>query len=319
MWEVLAGFSVVWLIIGVGYLVGRTGLLGPESPMVLSRISFFIASPCLLFTTISETPIADSLGPQFAVAGLSALISLAVFLTLTPIFLRGRPNSEYVVAGHSASQVNAANLGFPIAAYVLGDVALAAPVVVFQLAIYMPILVGTLDQLTLRRAKASSLGEHMFWPTVRRIGRTLATPVIIGSTLGLLFAWKNWHLVGPIREVVQLLAGAAIPVMLLTFGLSLVGNAPLSKVAGRRSDVILATVIKLIVHPVAAYFVGAYAFGLEGTLLYSTVVMAALPTAQNILVTAIRYETGETIVRDTVLLTTVLAIPSMVAIALLLA
>lgn len=319
MWDVLTGFSVVWLIIGIGFIMGRLRLLGAESRVVLSRISFFVASPCLLFTTLSKTPVADIFGPQFIVAASSALFSLALFVTIIPLFLRGRSYSEYVVTGHSASQVNAANLGFPIAAYVLGDVALAAPVVVFQLAIYLPVLVGTLDQLTLKQGTSEGRKQYTFWPTVVRIIRTLATPVIVSSALGLLFAWQKWHLVGPIREAVEMLAGAAIPVMLLTFGLSLVGNSPLSKASGRRRDIVIATCIKLIVHPVAAYLVAVYALGLDGILLYSAVVMAALPTAQNILVTAIRYETGETIVRDTVLLTTVLAIPSIVAIALLLA
>lgn len=70
-------------------------------------------------------------------------------------------------------------------------------------------------------------------------------------------------------------------------------------------------------HPVLAYLVAAYLFGMEGLMLYAAVVMASLPSAQNVLVTAVRYQTGEVIARDTVLITTLLGIPSMVAVALL--
>ncbi len=54
-------------------------------------------------------------------------------------------------------------------------------------------------------------------------------------------------------------------------------------------------------------------------MLLAAVIMGSLSTAQNVLVTAVRYRSGENIARDTVLVTTVLGIPSMVLIALLLA
>ena len=78
--------------------------------------------------------------------------------------LYGNGVSETVIGALSASMVNSANLGIPIAAYVLGDAALAAPVLIFQLAIYTPIYVASLDSTTLaearRRAAADSAPEH---------------------------------------------------------------------------------------------------------------------------------------------------------------
>lgn len=82
---------------------------------------------------------------------------------------------------------------------------------------------------------------------------------------------------------------------------------------------LLAAAVKLVVHPGLAYLVAVFVFGLDGLMLYAAVVMASLPTAQNVLVTAVRYQTGEVVARDTVLVTTVLGIPSMIAVALLLA
>ena len=52
--------------------------------------------------------------------------------------------------------------------------------------------------------------------------------------------------------------------------------------------------------------------------LLGVVITAALPTAQNIFVTASRYEHGVVIAKDTVLMTTICAIPLMMALALLL-
>ena len=140
MVEVLSGFTVVWVIILVGYVTGRTGVLGPHGQMVLSRTAFFVASPALLFDTLSAADVRAVLGPQLWVATLSAFLVALLYLALARLVLTRRTGSETVIGGLSASMVNSANLGIPIAAYVLGDAALAAPVLIFQLAIYTPIL-----------------------------------------------------------------------------------------------------------------------------------------------------------------------------------
>ena len=53
----------------------------------------------------------------------------------------------------SAGYVNSANLGIPIATYVLGDPALAAPALMFQLGMYTPLYVAVLDWSTAREAR----------------------------------------------------------------------------------------------------------------------------------------------------------------------
>jgi len=48
------------------------------------------------------------------------------------------------------------------------------------------------------------------------------------------------------------------------------------------------------------------------------VVVSSLPTAQNVFVAASRYSTGLTVAKDTVLVTTVVAVPAMIGVAVLL-
>lgn len=319
MAAVLSGFTVVWLIIAVGFVLGRLRVLGPEARVVLSRVAFFVASPCLLFLTISGSSIREVLGPQFAIAAMSAFTMLGLFMLLGRFMLPGRSGADLVIGGMSASLVNGANLGFPIAAYVLGDISLAAPIVMFQLALYAPIYVALLDQLTIGKGSVARVRPKARTEVLRRVGQTLGNPMIIGCLLGLLFSWRNWRLPEQIQQSVELLAGASIPLMLLAFGLSLVGSHPLDKASGRRRDVLIASSIKLLLHPALAYLLAAFVFQLDGLMLLAAVVMASLPTAQNVLVAAVRYGTGETIARDTVLVTTILGIASMVAVALLLA
>lgn len=75
----------------------------------------------------------------------------------------------------------------------------------------------------------------------------------------------------------------------------------------------------MVVMPMTVYTIARWGFGEEGDALFAQVVIAALPTAQNVLVYATRYRRGQILARDTALLTTLTSIPTIMVIALLLA
>ncbi len=60
-------------------------------------------------------------------------------------------------------------------------------------------------------------------------------------------------------------------------------------------------------------------FHLSGPALFAAVVLAGLPTAQNVFVIAARYQAGVAQAKDTVLLTTAIAVPAMLVVAAVLA
>ncbi|ALG29845.1 hypothetical protein AOZ07_13235 [Glutamicibacter halophytocola] len=307
MTGVLEGFSIIWVVIAVGYLVGRTGVLGEQGRNVLSRVTFFIASPALLFTTLAESDPVAVLGPLLWVAAISAALTALVYYLATARWLK-RSASERIIAAMSASTVNSANLGLPIALYVLGDASFAAPIILFQLALYQPINLAMLDATTSR---------HRTTPLALLVA-TAKNPMIIGSMLGLVVALTGFSLPSIVLEPIDLIAGASIPCMLMAFGISLVGSRPLEKKSGRRADVLIGTAAKLVIHPALAWVLAYLAFGLRGEMLVASVIMAGLPTAQNIFVTASRYNHGVTVAKDTVLITTICAIPLMMLLAVML-
>lgn len=324
MEQVLSGFFIIWLIIAVGYGVGKAGVLGPNAQPVLSRVAFFVASPALLFNTLSSSDVFLVLGPQLWIATLSAGVAAACYLLIARFVQTKRTGSERMIAALSASLMNSANLGLPIAAYVLGDASYAAPVILFQLAIYTPIYVFILDTQTAKESRQGLSDTKVvragFWRSLGRIlGTVLRNPLIIGSAFGLVFSITDWQLWGPLNESIDLIAGAAIPAMLMAFGISLVGSRPLDKKQGRRRDTLLASAVKLLIHPLAAWVLAAFIFQLDANGVLVATVLASLPTAQNVFVSASRYNTGLIVARDTVLITTVLAIPAMIAVAGLLA
>ena len=308
MLGVLAGFFVVWCIILVGMFVGRRGVLGENARPVLSALTFFVASPALLFDTLSKANVHDVFAAPLLVAAVGALATAGLFFVIVRFLLK-RSLPESLISSMSASLANSANLGIPIAVYVLGDASYVAPLLIFQLAFFTPLFLMALDATT---------STHRTTP-LSFVLMILRNPMIVGSGLGLAVAATGWQVPPLVMEPIHLIGGAAIPAMLLAFGMSLNGSRPLQASAGRRMDTLLACGFKLVVHPLLAYLFARFALHLEDQALFAVVVTSALPTAQNVFVIASRYRTGLAVAKDTVLVTTVVAVPAMIVVALLLA
>ncbi|TQS93186.1 AEC family transporter [Arthrobacter sp. TS-15] len=304
---VLSGFFVVWAIILVGMFVGRRNILGENARSVLSSLTFFVASPALLFETLSKAKLHDVFAAPLLVTAVGAVVTGLLFFLMVKFWLK-RTMPEALMSSMSASLANSANLGIPIAVFVLGDASYVAPLLIFQLAFFTPMYLMALD---------ASTSSHRTTP-VRFLLMIVKNPMIVGSALGLLVAGTGFQVPTLILEPIHLIGGAAIPAMLMSFGMSLNGSKPLQKAAGRRLDTLLASGFKLVVHPLIAYLFARFALGMDGHALFAVVVTSALPTAQNVFVAANRYQAGITVAKDTVLITTIVAVPAMIAVALLL-
>lgn len=306
MTGVLVGFAIIGAVILVGYIVGRTRILGEHAPFVLSRIVFFVLSPSLLFTVLADADVHVLFSSVLAVSAIAALASCLLFASIA-ILAWKRKLPEATIGALSSGYVNANNIGLPVAVYVLGDPAAAAPVLLFQLLVLAPVSLTILDVLT--------TGKVSFG---RAVTRPFMNPLIIGSLVGTLVAVFAVPIPDEVMEPFRIIGGAAVPLVLIAFGMSLTGQKILEPGTGRR-DVLLATIIKLAVMPVLAWVLGALVFHLEPERLFAVVVLAGLPTAQNIFVYAQRYGRAVIPTRDTVLITTIGSVPVLVLVALFLA
>lgn len=302
---VLLGFGIIGTIIGIGYLVGRLGLLGEHAPFVLSRIVFFVLSPCLLFTVLATSNVHVLFSALLAVSALAAVVCCLIYVAVAGTLWR-RPVPEVVVGALASGYVNANNIGIPVAVYVLGDPAYAAPVLLFQLLVLAPIALTALDLTT---GESVSLRRILLQP--------MRNPLIIASALGTLVAITGLQLPAPVLEPFRIVGAAAVPMVLISFGMSLHGRRPLQPNTGR-AQVLLATGIKLLVMPVVAWLVAVFVFSLNPPQVLAVTVLAALPSAQNVFNYAQRYGRGITLARDSVLLTTVGAVPVLLAVGALL-
>ncbi|MFI7129001.1 AEC family transporter [Nonomuraea sp. NPDC050153] len=299
---VVAAFAALVSVAVVGYLIGMGGLLRASDELVLSRLAFFVATPALMFATVSRADLHILFSPVLLTEVAAVAFVQLVYVLVARLAWR-RDRREATIGALASSYVNAGNLGVPIAIYVLGDGALVAPILLFQLIVLTPVSFLILDK------GGRSVRAALLLP--------FRNPLTVASLLGLVLAVSEISLPVMIMRPVELLGGAAVPVALVAYGLSLYGSqrAPTAPEAnGVGKDIFLAVTLKAFVQPAVAYLTARLALGLDGSALLAATLFAALPTAQNIYVYAVNYDTGRRLARSAVLLTTGLSIPIMTAI-----
>ncbi len=313
MQGVLAGFATIGIIIGLGFLLAQLRILDATALGVLTRVAFYVASPALMITVLGGTD-AHRLLSANLVASLGSVAVAATIAVLVARLLWRREAGDTVIATFCSAYVNAGNLGLPIAAYALGDAALIAPMLLAQLLILQPSGLAVLDAITYVPSPGISRGRLL----LIRLSQPLRNPLALGSLIGLVLALTGFKLPLIINAPLTLVGGIAVPAMLLAYGISLrLGPRP----GSGEPPIQIATLvsIKLVVQPITAYLIGAYALGLVGRDLLAVTVIAALPTAQNVFTFAMRYDRGVILARDMIFVATLLSVPAILIITWLLA
>lgn len=304
----LAAFVPIWALTAIGYVVGRTGVLGPAAVDVLGRFVFYVAMPAALLGTLTRQPIGGPAGravAAFAVA--TVLVGAAGFCAARRLFRR--PLAEQTIGAMAAGYVNAGNLGIPVAVRVLGDASFIAVVLLIQTSILTPVILGTLD---------IARSEHAAGRWRRLLTVPLRSPVMLACLAGVLLGAAHVHLPRLAGDVVALLGDAAVPSALVALGLSLVPHGPAGGERRNLAEVALSVLLKSCAQPALCFVLGRFVLGLTGPALLAAVLCAALPTAQNTFVYARAYGVDGAFARDVIVATTAVSMVTLTVAATLL-
>jgi predicted permease len=301
--DLLIGFATILVVIAAGAGLAHAGVLDRRSQRTLGEIAFFVASPALMVVTISQVHL-EAAAANLVASSVSLGACFAAYVVLARLRWR-LAAGPLLIGALSSSYVNAGNLGIAMAAYVVGDITVVVPTLLVQMMVVQPVALVVLDRITGR-------GEGV-GPALQRL---VTNPLTVAAVVGVVLALTGWQLPRVVESPLQMMAGAAIPLMLMSYGAALRLSPPLGR-AGHNGEVLLASLLKLAVMPVVAWLVGL-ALGLEDRVLLGVVITAALPTAQNIFLHATRYRVGEDVARETILITTLASLPVALLVAVML-
>ncbi|MDR0284890.1 MAG: AEC family transporter, partial [Propionibacteriaceae bacterium] len=207
-----------------------------------------------------------------------------------------RSLADRTIATLLACYTNAGNLGIPVAAYALRDVTWVVPVLLIQVVVLQPVALAILDW-----QRARDQGRR---PTVAAaLTLPFRNPLTVGVLLGLGLNLLGRAVPGAtppafVTYPVELLGNAAIPLMLLAFGVSIrLDPKPAHGAEAVESWCLVA--LKVLVQPVLAFGL-ATLLHLGPAARYAVTIVACLPAAQNIFVFATRYDVRLVFARDTI-------------------
>jgi malonate transporter and related proteins len=254
----------IFVILGLGVVLRRTGMLTDGFIEGGSKLVFNLALPTLLFLSISKTRIADTANLGMVAYGLLATALIYVVLEWMAGFLvRPERDRGVVVQGAFRSNFGVIGLAYCVNAY--GDAGLAAASLYLGL---ITIVVNVLGVVTLSRSLQRAEGA-------RRVLRGIATnPLIIGILLALPVSFFELRLPALLLQSAEHFAAMTLPLALLCTGAALNFRSLRSELASTS----LAAVGKLVVVPVIVTL-GALMSGFRGIELGVLMLMASAPSA----------------------------------------
>ena len=153
MWAALEGFATIGIVMAVGFVLARARLVGRSAQRALGDVAFFVGQPALVLVAVAEADLDRLLGWHVVAFGAACVTGgLAFALLMVRWWRTGR--AEAAIGYLATSYVNAGNLGIPIAAFVLGDPAWAAPAMLLQVLVLQPSAVAVLESSPAGRGRS---------------------------------------------------------------------------------------------------------------------------------------------------------------------
>jgi predicted permease len=274
----------VFLVAGAGWLLGRRLTLDGRT---LGRVLFYLATPSLVFRSLYEMQL-DPRAIQHVVLVAVLVMLLTAFLGWLVAYNLERTERAAVTLTSGIS--NNGNMGLPITLFAFGEPGLALATVYYVASSFLTNTVGSV---------VASAGRA---PIGAALAQIVRVPVLYAAVGGLLLNRFGVTLPTGLFRAVDLVASAAVPLMLILLGVQL-RHVNLRQ---RERGVFRSAAVRLLAAPVLAWGL-CLLFGIRGTEGSVIIVQAAMPTAVITSVLATEYDTAPRLVATIILVSTLIS------------
>lgn len=280
MLAVLGITAPIFILIAIGFLACRFGIISRDQAGGMGRFVITFALPALVIRALLERPLADVIDWYYLLAyGLGSLLVFGLGYAFAR-FVRKDSLSGSALTGLGVSVSNSGFVGYPILVMAVGapaGVALALGMMIENL-LMIPL---ALTLAELGRQNEGGIGKALRGTAYNLIRH----PVLIAITAALTMALLELHPPPVLMKVIDMLATASAPVALFVIGASLSGMKP----GGMLMDVGQVTFGKLILHPLLVLLCFTVLPVSDPLLITAGVLMAAAPMMSIYPILGVRY------------------------------
>lgn len=276
----------IFLIAGAGLILARATNLNPRS---LSQIIFYIFSPCLIFTLITQSKLESGMMGRVVLYTVFAclLVGCLTWIIGKLLKLEGPLFSGVLI---TSMFMNSGNYGLPVVLFAFGPIALGYASLFFVINVGLTYTLGTV----IASMSTMSLPKALL--------NLFKLPMLYAMLLAILFSYTGWKIPLPIERATKLLGEASIPSMLVLLGLQL----KTASLIGRIKPVTLASSMRLVVSPLLAILLLPL-FGLVGPARQAIIIEAGMPAAVLTTMLATEFNSEPSFVTAVVFITTLLS------------
>jgi len=275
----------VFLVVGTGALLGVT--IRPDVKAI-SRTVFYVLTPCVIFSGLIRSRLTGAETQQVALfAALATLLTAGLAWLMATLFgWRGTRRRALTLPVLS---VNAGNFGLSVVLFAYGQEAQARAMVYFAASAVIA------NSLGVALAAGGGSWRQMLL-NVARVPMIYATiAALVLNTIGTV------EIPAVLMKPIELLGGAAVPMLLLVLGLQLVNSY--ERLRLHASTITVATVLRLLVAPLIAIGV-AWLTGVQGLTRRACMLEASMPAGVTSTILALEYDLEPEVVTGTVFVST---------------
>jgi len=281
--------AVLFILLAVGFIIGKLKVLTSEGNKVLTKVVLFIALPCTILGSVLDSDIDITiLDTTFYL--LMALFSFVIaFAVAIPIVYLSRSSKENRgLLTYMSVYSNSGFMGFPVAIAIFGAIG-AFYTALFN--IWFNVLSFSVGIILVAG------GGKNFDP------KLLINPPLIAALLAIPIAFTGFQISVILSETIKLTGSITTPGAMIVIGSSL-AFIPLKNVFSEWR-IALVSVVKLLLVPFVTWLI-LRQFITNDIMLGVLVVIAAMPTAAQSSMFAIQYDGNERIASAGVFVTTLL-------------
>jgi len=301
--EIALDVLPIFLLILIGYLLVRFGVMKADVGDALSDFVFTIAMPTLLFKTVAGAHVEGSSPWTIWVAYFAgvAVTWAAGHLAVTRLF--GCDARIGVLAGVSSAFANNLFIGLPLVQRIVGPDGVVALSILLCAHLPVMMIAGTLLMEQAERRTGGRPPQSVA-AVLRQVGRNLVrNPLVVGLVLGSAWRFAGLPLTGVVKTVVDDIGDIAGSAALISLGMALMKYG----ISDGVRPALVTSLFKLFLLPASVY-AASRLLGLDGTWTAALVLTASVPTGINAWLIANRFGVGHGLASSSITITTAIGV-----------